>query len=97
MLHPKQARPKTHEGMSALVPPRQCCSNHATDDAPIEAGKSLETAESMSASFRMIYLSVYDLTAASPTTEEEVVKRQSGHQKGGKGNVLSVLCLYWTC
>ncbi|KAH8993898.1 hypothetical protein EDB86DRAFT_2928333 [Lactarius hatsudake] len=70
-LRPKQAPPKTHQGVSA------------GEAMPIELGKISETAtDGMSAFFRL-HLLVYDLAASLPTTEVEVVKSQSGHEKGG--------------
>ena len=40
---------------------------------------------------RITDLSAYDFTDPSPTTERAVVKRKGGQQKGGKGNVPSVV------
>ena len=40
---------------------------------------------------RITDFSAYDFTVRSPTTERAVVKRRGGQQKGGKGNVPSVV------
>ncbi|KAH9169511.1 hypothetical protein EDB89DRAFT_1984499 [Lactarius sanguifluus] len=70
-LRPKQAPPKIHQGVSA------------GDSTLIEVGKISEMAtDGMCALFR-IHLLVYDLAASPPTTEVEVVKSHSGHEKGG--------------